>query len=70
MKVTFFDSGQQLSRSDSEQILYLLTEIRSPLEEEEKKILPLNIVLVIDRSTSMQGERIDRVKAAASMIVE
>ena len=67
---SFFDSGQQLSHTQSEQILYLLTEIRSPNEEQEKELLPLNIALVIDRSTSMQGERIDKVKSAAGMIVE
>lgn len=67
---SFFDSGQQLSHTQSEQILYLLTEIRSPNEEQEKELLPLNIVLVIDRSTSMQGKRIDKVKSAAGMIVE
>ncbi|MEM8859729.1 MAG: VWA domain-containing protein [Chloroflexota bacterium] len=35
-----------------------------------QEALPLNVSLVIDRSTSMKGERINRVKAAAAHVIE
>ena len=70
IQVSLLDSGSQLKQTDSTQILYLLTDIRPPAEARPKNNLPLNISLVIDRSTSMKGERINKVKAAASHIIE
>ncbi|RMF26601.1 MAG: VWA domain-containing protein [Chloroflexi bacterium] len=62
-------SRQSLPAIPEEQILYLMVEI-SPAAAMEAKRLPLNLCLVIDRSTSMQGERLNQVKAAAYQIIE
>ncbi|MEM9773467.1 MAG: VWA domain-containing protein [Chloroflexota bacterium] len=71
IRASFLDSGSQLKPKDTTQILYLLADIR-PADRTAKSAnaLPLNISLVIDRSTSMKGERINRVKAAAGHIIE
>lgn len=52
-----------------EQTLYALVEVR-PTKRVPVRRVPLNLVLVIDRSTSMQGDRLDHVKAAAHHIIE
>jgi len=62
-------SREQLPAIDGEQMLYLLLEIRSSGEGKDRQ-LPLNLCLVIDRSTSMQKERLDYVKEAAHRIVD
>ncbi|MDY7077900.1 MAG: VWA domain-containing protein [Chloroflexota bacterium] len=64
----------QLSQSKlcslyEEQVLYLSIEIR-PAAAAQGKRLPLNLCLVIDRSTSMQGSRLEHVKHAAHQIVD
>ena len=52
------------------QLIYVLLEI-SPRDVDEKlPAPPLNLCLVLDRSTSMQGEKMDIVKAAASQLVQ
>ncbi|NLF00289.1 MAG: DnaJ domain-containing protein, partial [Anaerolineales bacterium] len=51
-----------------EQVAYLLLEIR-PGAGMQAPRLPLNLCLVIDRSTSMQGARLEYVKAAAREII-
>jgi Ca-activated chloride channel family protein len=63
-------SRQTLPCIKEEQVLYLLIDIR-PAASMEAKRLPLNLCLVIDRSTSMQdGRRMDQVKAAANHIID
>jgi Ca-activated chloride channel family protein len=62
-------SQSQLCSLYDEQILYLLIEIR-PSRSEQGQRLPLNLCLVIDRSTSMQGARLDNVKLAAHQIID
>jgi Ca-activated chloride channel homolog len=62
-------SKSKLVASDTTQLLYLLAEIKPP-DTYQGARLPLNICLLIDRSTSMRGERLDRVKAAATLIVD
>ena len=52
-----------------EQMLYVLVGIR-PAGGTRAKRLPLNLCLVIDRSTSMQGDRLDYVKAAAHQVID
>jgi len=52
-----------------EQIVYLLIEIQ-PAATAQGKRLPLNLCLVIDRSTSMQGARLEHVKQAARQIID
>jgi Ca-activated chloride channel family protein len=63
-------SRQSLPHIQEEQLLYLLVDI-SPAATMAAKRLPLNLCLVIDRSTSMQdGRRMEQVKAAAHQIID
>ena len=70
LQISFLDSGTQLQPMDSTQLLYLLADIRPPQHVRPKDSMPLNVSLVIDKSTSMKGERINKVKAAAAHIIE
>ena len=51
------------------QVLYALVELAAS-EEIESDRLPLNLGLVLDKSTSMKGARLQKVKEAARHIVE
>ncbi len=51
------------------QVLYILAELMAS-DEMENRRLPLNLCLVVDRSTSMKGARLHQVKAAARYIVD
>ncbi len=62
-------SQSQLSSLHEEQVLYLMIEIQ-PATTEQGERLPLNLCLVIDRSTSMQGARLENVKIAAHQIID
>ncbi len=62
-------SRQQLQALPEEQMLYLLVDLK-PSGKTAFKRIPLNLCLVIDQSTSMDGERLDHVKAAAHQIVD
>ena len=65
-------SRQQIQLTENPQLVYLLIDLIPPSQQANKKNeqLPLNLCLVIDRSTSMKGERLDHVKKAVDMIVE
>jgi Ca-activated chloride channel family protein len=69
LSVDVQSSRDQVRTSDAEQMLYLLVSVRPPADQAESR-LPLNLCLVIDRSTSMQGARLDRVKSAVALIIE
>ena len=63
-------SRPNLVHLNEPQLIYVLLEI-SPREANEKlPAPPLNLCLVLDRSTSMQGPKMDIVKAAASQLVQ
>ncbi|GIK56570.1 MAG: VWA domain-containing protein [Chloroflexi bacterium] len=62
-------SRDNIEVSDTEQRLYLLVDIRPPKQSSGQQ-LPLNLCLVIDRSTSMQGRRLDAVRAAVELVIE
>jgi len=62
-------SQTQLCSLYQEQVLYLLVEIR-PATAAPGERLPLNLCLVVDRSTSMQGARLEHVKEAAYQIID
>jgi len=59
----------EIGALDAPQIVYLLLNIQAP-EAHQFERMPLNLCLVIDRSTSMRNERMDRVKAAAGLVID
>ncbi len=61
-------SRPALVRLDEGQLVYVLLDV-SPRQSDQKTTVPLNICLVLDRSTSMQGEKIEITKAAAVQIL-
>jgi uncharacterized protein YegL len=62
-------SHRALPVLDEEQVLYVLAEIAAdPTRQQERH--PLNLCLVLDRSTSMQGARLQRVKEATHYIID
>ncbi|MBN1922783.1 MAG: VWA domain-containing protein [Anaerolineae bacterium] len=69
LECTLTLSSLQLVASDAPQMLYALLDLR-PRPAVVKQRLPLNLALVIDRSTSMQGARIGNVKLAALNLFE
>jgi len=62
-------SQEELPIISEEQMFYALVDIR-PAGGARVQRLPLNLCLVVDRSTSMQGDRLDYVKAAAHQIID
>lgn len=62
-------SRERLPAIAEEQALYVLVEIR-PVGGGETQRLPLNLCLVVDCSTSMDGERLNYVKAVAHQIID
>jgi len=51
------------------QMIYLLLQISPRVRKDEIAAPPLNLSLVLDRSTSMQGEKMDLIKAAATQLL-
>ncbi len=62
-------SRPNLVHLDEPQMLYIILELDAPAEARQSPAPPLNVCLVLDRSTSMQGEKMDLVKAAAAQIL-
>jgi Ca-activated chloride channel family protein len=62
-------SRPNLVQLDEPQMLYVLLELEAPAEARQSSAPPLNVSLVIDRSTSMQGEKMDIVKASAIQVL-
>lgn len=62
-------SHNQLCSLYEEQVVYLLIKVQ-PAASVRGERLPLNLCLVIDRSTSMQGARLEHVKGAAHQIID
>jgi Ca-activated chloride channel family protein len=62
-------SQSQLVCLGEPQVLYVLVEVAASGEVEGQR-LPLNLCLVLDRSTSMKGARLQQVKVAARYIVD
>jgi len=64
-------SKHSMAAMNELQVLYLLVEIVPNRElGREKVVTPLNLGLVIDRSVSMNGPRLERIKVAAHQIIE
>jgi Ca-activated chloride channel family protein len=62
-------SRNALLPTSEPQLVYLLLEIAVDPGERRKSAPPLNVCILIDRSTSMRGDRIEIVKATARKIV-
>lgn len=62
-------SRPNLVQLDEPQMLYIMLELEAPAEARQSSSPPLNVSLVIDRSTSMQGEKMDVVKASAIQVL-
>jgi Ca-activated chloride channel family protein len=59
-----------LAQSNEQQLVYVLLELSAQGVPTSLPKLPLNLCLVIDRSSSMKGERLLQVKEAAQRIVD
>ncbi len=64
-----FFSRQGLLKLDEQQIIYIIIEFSIPTDAEKRPEPPLNLCLVLDRSTSMQGSNMDVVKDTAIRIM-
>src|SRR6266542_4253410 len=62
-------SRPNLVHLDEPQMLYFILELEAPAEARGAPAPPLNVCLVLDRSTSMQGEKMDIVKATAIQVL-
>jgi len=62
-------SRPNLIRLQEPQMLYMILELEAPIEARQSPAPPLNVCLVLDRSTSMKGEKMDVVKAAAIQVL-
>jgi Ca-activated chloride channel homolog len=69
LNVSIQATRQQLGAIDAPQVMYLLLNIQAP-DSERFERMPLNLALVIDRSTSMRDERLNQVKAAAGLLID
>jgi len=65
----FTYSREHLSHLDEAQMLYLLVDLAAPPEARGIPSPPLNVCIVIDRSTSMKGEKMDVVKSTAIQVL-
>jgi Ca-activated chloride channel family protein len=63
-------SRRQIKRLDEPQLLYVLVKILPLSSENHAGSAPLNLCLVVDRSTSMKGARLQYVKLAAQRIID
>jgi uncharacterized protein YegL len=63
-------SRAMLGESAEQQLLYVLLEATPEGSATQLPKLPLNLCLVIDRSSSMRGDRLNQVKEAAGKIID
>ena len=69
-KHKIYYSRPNLVRMDEPQMLYILLEIAPQEESQEIPPPPLNVALVLDRSTSMKDEKMDVLKNAAIKVLQ
>ncbi len=69
VKHEIYFSRPNLVKMDEAQLIYVLLEVSPREEKEGLPTPPLNICLVLDRSTSMQGDKMDMVKATAIQLL-
>jgi len=70
LRIRLETSRDPLPVIQEEQVLYVLANIAAAQASRRNKRLPLNLCLVIDRSTSMQGPRLEQVKAATYQMID
>jgi Ca-activated chloride channel family protein len=63
-------SRSALSVDIDEQVIYLLFDIAAGQSEQLRGRQALNLCLVLDRSTSMQGSRLEQTKASAQRMID
>jgi DnaJ-class molecular chaperone len=63
-------SRTELSVDMDEQVVYLLFDISAGQSEQARGRQALNLSLVLDRSTSMQGSRLEQTKASAQRMID
>lgn len=68
IRISIQSSAEEMAALEAAQLLYLLVEFRPP-DKVARERLPLNVCLVLDRSTSMRGRRLEQVKVAAAHII-
>jgi Ca-activated chloride channel family protein len=68
-KLNVIYSRPNLIKLDESQMLYIILELEAPADARATPSSPLNVCLVLDRSTSMQGEKMDMVKATAIQVL-
>lgn len=66
-KLTY--SRPNLVNLDEPQMLYLILDLEAPSAARKTSAPPLNVCIVIDRSTSMKGEKMDVVKSTAIQVM-
>ncbi len=69
LDVRIIFSRQSLMRLDEPQLIYVLMEFSPPASLQPASTPSMNLCLVLDRSTSMQGANLDVVKATAIQIM-
>jgi Ca-activated chloride channel family protein len=69
VKIKEYYSRKKIPRLNNTQLYYLLLEFSPVAALDKPRSTPLNLALVLDRSTSMQGEKLDLVKANAMQII-
>jgi len=62
-------SRSNVAHMDEMQMLYIIVELEAPMEARRAPAPPLNVCIVLDRSTSMKGEKMDVVKSTANQIL-
>lgn len=62
-------SRSALVKINEPQLIYVLIELIAPPDAKAYPSPPLNVCLVLDRSTSMQGERMDTLKSTAIELI-
>ena len=62
-------SRPNLVQLDEPQMIYIVLELDAPAETRQSSSPPLNVCLVLDRSTSMKGEKMDVVKSSAIQVL-
>jgi Ca-activated chloride channel family protein len=68
VRATF--SRETLPQIAEPQVLYTLVEVNPSISNVELPTPPVNLCIVIDRSTSMQGSRLDQVKASVLQVID